>query len=290
MDLNPYWIALLLMILVVIFCSLKPVHKEGFQTTESRYKSLYTKFTGAVDPFCQVSVRVKRRMREMLMKAENMTPEEANAETERLFLQNVMNLPLDCMKLRLFAWGAPESSIVEGLRSVPDDLALRMKKELDWYISVTKKLEDVFNQLNSINIDTFANPPTCSPAASQILRERAEAKQKEAERKKAEAEAALCKPLDFKTEQRAQQKSELESQMDRVEKLVSSQAFAAIEKQAKEASAKITNIEVLEQRAKEGKAFSWQKVDEPGTKKTYAQFKSTGDRWDSLKFSLDMIQ
>ena len=290
MDLYPYWIALALMIVVLAFCSLKPVRKEGFQTTETRYRALYKKFTDAIDPFCQVSTRVKRRMRDMLVKSENITPEEAQVETEKLFLQNVMNLPLDCMKLRLFAWGAPENNLVEGLSSIPNDLAIRMKKELDWYASVTKKLDDVVNQLNNINIDTFANPPTCSPAAAQILRERAEAKQKEVARKQAEAEANLCKPMDFASEQRAEQKNKLESEMARVEKLTSSPAFTAIEKQAKEVNAKITNIDQIEQRAKEGKAFSWQKVDEPGTKKTYAQFKSTGDRWDSLKFSLDMIQ
>ena len=188
---------------------------------------------------------------------------------------------------------------------IPDNLALRIYKEVDWYNSIIKKLQS--------GIDAGANPPTalppdapgadykappdqsappgaaaakkegffaggasdkCSPEAMRLRQQRKRQqmlmREQENKRKMLEDESEVCTP------------PKLRSEIDRVNGILNSNSLKnAIDKCA-EVAAAAKKLESQLALLKAGNLYDWQKS---GPSKSYPQFKG-GDRIAGLTFSI----
>jgi hypothetical protein len=192
------------------------------------------------------------------------------------------------------------------LSQIPDNLALRIYKEVDWYSAIIQKLQS--------GLDAGANPPTslpadapgadykpppdqsappgaaaakkegffaegpsgkCSPEAMKLRQQRKRQQmmkmsQQENKQKSIQEESEVCTPPN------------LQSEIDRVNGILNSNSLKnAIDKCAAVAAA-AKKLEGQLALLKDGNLYDWQKS---GPKKSYAQFKG-GDRIAALTFSI----
>jgi hypothetical protein len=191
------------------------------------------------------------------------------------------------------------STAAIALSDIPDNLALRITKEIDWYASIIKKLQD--------GLDAGANPPTslppdapgadykappdksapppqgkkegfaggkCSPEAMRLRQ------QKIRQQKMAREQANRQQNLDAESDNCSM--PELQSEIDRVNGILNSDALKQAILRCAEVAAAAKKLQRDLALLKEGKLYAWQKS---GPKKSYAQFKG-GDRVAGLTFSL----
>jgi hypothetical protein len=197
------------------------------------------------------------------------------------------------------------TSAAIALSQIPDNLALRIYKEVDWYSAIIQKLQS--------GLDAGANPPTalpadapgadykappdqsappgaaaakkegffaagpsdkCSPEAMRLRQQRKRQQmlmnQQENKQKTIQEESEVCTP------------PKLQSEIDRVNGILNSNSLKnAIDKCAAVAAA-AKKLEGQLALLKDGNLYDWQKS---GPKKSYAQFKG-GDRIAALTFSI----
>jgi hypothetical protein len=172
------------------------------------------------------------------------------------------------------------SSAAVALSEIPNNLALRIDKEVDWYASIIKKLQD--------GLDAGANPPSSLPADAPGADYKAPPdksappSKKEgffdsgtcsadaARKRRLDAEAANCTIPD------------LESEIKRVNRILNSNDLKEAISRCAAVAAAARKLQRDLALLKDGNLYDWQKT---GPKKSYAQFKG-GDRIAALTFSL----
>lgn len=161
------------------------------------------------------------------------------------------------------------------LSQIPDDLALRITKEVDWYYSIIKKLQD--------GLDAGANPPADLPPGAPGADYKKEGFFAGSSNAKCSAEAMrLRKQRMLQAESESCTMPNLQTEIDRVNRILNSDALkkavascAAVADLAKKLESQLALL-------KSGNLYEWQKS---GPAKSYAQFKG-GDRIAGLTFSL----
>lgn len=178
------------------------------------------------------------------------------------------------------------------LSQIPDNLALRITKEVDWYSAIIKKLQS--------GIDAGANPPGALPSdapgadykappdksaplgaakkegffdggsSGKCSPEAMKKRQEKRRQKMLDEESANCTSPDLQTE------------IDRVNKILNSDTLKSALANCAEVAAAGKKLQSQLALLKSGNLYAWQKS---GPKKSYAQFKG-GDRVAGLTFSL----
>lgn len=262
-------IILLALIVACVVLSLCILSKdiEAFEnpSLQQRYTSLRTRLTTDLAPYCDLSARMYKRMKEMYMLGEQLSEEDAIKRIKQT-LKTALNgddvVPCSTFTDLPDYTPTSESAIVDALSQIPDNLPTRIEKELKLYSDAVTTLQGAIDE--GMKYEAFVGSQTCSSEALKIKRQKAL-------QAKAEAEAASCKIPD------------LDSEITRVYGLLQSPSFSSVLESSKKLSASVSAMEINEQKAKNGELFSWQKSS--GTKKSYATF--TGkDNVSGLLFSL----
>jgi hypothetical protein len=262
-------IILLALILACIVLSLCILSKdiEAFEnpSLQQRYTTLRTRLTTDLAPYCSLSARMHKRMKEMYMLGEQLSEEDALKRIKQT-LKTALNgddvVPCSTFTELPDYTPTSESAIADALSQIPDNLPIRIEKELKLYSDAVTTLQGAIDE--GMKYEGFVGSQTCSSEALKIKRQKA----LQAE---AEAEAASCNIPD------------LDSEITRLYALLQSPSFSSVLESSKKLSASVSAMEINEQKAKNGELFSWQKSS--GTKKSYATF--TGkDNVSGLLFSL----
>jgi hypothetical protein len=314
--------------------------KEGFEdvSLETSYKQLQTSLQKILEPYCSLTNFVQDQMKTMFQATKvsesgdsvpGDTDQEANEHIKIAYKDAyacrdelassrascagtnaalALKMNMDFIPCSVYMStptydDSDTSTAAIALSDIPDNLALRITKEIDWYASIIKKLQD--------GLDAGANPPTslppdapgadykpppdksappgavskkegfaggkCSPEAMRIRQQKMRQKMQE---KMMREQANRQQNLDAESDNCSM--PELQSEIDRVSGILNSDALKkAISRCAEvaEAAKKLQRDLAL---LKEGKLYAWQKS---GPKKSYAQFKG-GDRIAGLTFSL----
>ena len=179
------------------------------------------------------------------------------------------------------------------LSQIPDNLALRITKEVDWYSAIIQKLQS--------GIDAGANPPAALPPDAPGADYKAPPDQSAppgSQGKKegffAGSSTAKCSPEAMRLrQQRMRQKMlddesndcatpELQGEINRVNKILNSDALSNAIASCVAVAAAAKKLQSQLALLKSGNLYDWQKS---GPKKSYAQFKG-GDRIAGLTFSM----
>jgi hypothetical protein len=314
--------------------------KEGFEgaSLETNYKQLQTSLQNTLEPYCSLTNFIQDQMRTMFQSTKvsesgKSVPgdsyEQAN-ENIKIAYQNAYACKDELASSRASCTGtdallaaqvkmdfipcsvymstpkyddSDTSTAAIALSDVPDNLALRITKEVDWYASIIKKLQD--------GINAGANPPKslppdapgadykpppdksappgaagkkegfaggkCSPEAMRLRQQKMRQKMQE---KTVREQVNRQQSLDAESDNCSM--PELQSEIDRVNGILKSNALkeaisrcAAVAAAAKKLQADLALL-------KDGNLYDWQKS---GPKKSYAEFKG-GDRIAGLTFSL----
>ena len=301
--------------------------KEGFEDTGVAYRTLQTKLQATLGPYCSLASFIQDQMKTMLMTEKvsetgdsvpGDTSEEAVEHIKKsyedayackdeladsrpscsgaakLSQSNVKMSFIPCsVYLQTPAYDDSDTSqMAIALSAIPDDLATRITKEVDWYSAMIKKLQS--------GIDAGANPPTslpadapgadwkpkkegfsdsgtCSPAAIQALLEE---RRRNSLLKKAQDQAN--KQLLISKEAESCRIPDLQSEINRVNGILNSGALksAVAECDAIQAAAKKLQSDMIKLKA--GTLYAWQNT---GPTKSYTQF-SGGDRTAAFLFSV----
>ena len=259
-------LALIIACIVLVLCIVSN-NLEAFEnpSLQQRYTTLRTRLITDLTPYCELSARMNKRMKEMYMLGEQLSEEDANKRIKQT-LKTALNgedvVPCSTFTDLPEYNSGSESAIADSLSQIPDNLPTRIEKELKLYNDAITTLQGAINE--GMKYEGFVGSQTCSPEALRLKR------QKELQAK-AEAESASCTIPD------------LDSEVTRVYSLLQSPSFSSAMESSKKLSASVSAMEINEQKAKNGELFSWQKSS--GTKKSYATF--TGkDNTSALLFSL----
>jgi len=183
------------------------------------------------------------------------------------------------------------------LASIPDDLTVRVKKELEWYSQIIKKLSDALaagnsppsmppdspnspstdssgKAWNSNSLEGFANPGQCTPSQLQAKLALLQSQKAKAAASSAAATAASCNI------------PSLNSQITRVKSVLASPDLKATLLQCSSLKASMLKLKSDQAKLIAGTLYSWQ---QPPTARTYKQY-AIGDRTSSFTASLQQNQ
>ena len=313
--------------------------KEGFEdvSLETSYKQLQTSLQKILEPYCSLTNFVQDQMKTMFQAAKvsesgdsvpGDTDQQAN-ENIKIAYRNAyackdelassrascagtnaalaLKMNMDFIPCSVYmstpSYDDSDTSIAAiALSDIPDNLALRITKEIDWYASIIKKLQD--------GLDAGANPPTslpsdapgadykappdksappaaskkegfaggkCSPEAMRLRQQKMRQKMQE---KMARDQMGRQQRLDAESD--TCEMPELQSEIDRVNGILNSNALKEAISRCAAVAAAAKKLQRDLALLKEGNLYAWQKS---GPKKSYAQFKG-GDRVAGLTFSL----
>jgi len=197
------------------------------------------------------------------------------------------------------------------LSNIPDDLADRITKEIEWYNAIVVKLTDALDKGN--------NPPSSPPdskdtpiadSSGKAWSADGTGKQVKSTLKEGFFDAAKCSPsaqqARLERERRAKLQSkpaepskpdpaddpdscvmpDLASEIARVNSLLDSPTMTKAVGQAGSLLGAMKQLQISQQKAKDGTLYAWQ---QDGPKKSYTAFKG-GDRISGLLFSMKQNQ
>ena len=310
---------LVLSILLYIVYKWK-ARKEGWadDTTQSQsdYKALQTRLRNAMTDYCNLATYAQAQMKEIYMapKPRDVGPTESEADAIAHISKTYMDVyacrdeyassrqtcagfsapmnssdsPLGfipCATYSLPEWNDPAvvATPLAALLAVPNDLADRVSRELDWYAQIIKKLQDA--------LDMGASPPTSVPdspnsptndasgkpwsiegftscTSAQIIQQQEQA-QKKAQEQTQEAASSCTVPS-------------IDAEIARVNALLDSSILQAAVSKCQDLKKSMVKLKGDQQKAKDGTLYNWQKAP---PKKSYKSY-STANRSDSLLGSI----
>jgi hypothetical protein len=304
--------------------------KEGFESPslEANYKELQLSLQRKLEPYCSLATFVQDQLKTMYQ-AEKVSEsgESIPGDTEAQAAANIkiayenayacrdelaesrqscsgfakagqLKLKMNFIPCSVYMStptydDSDTSSAAIALSDIPDDLAFRIVREVDWYAAIIKKLQS--------GLDAGANPPTalppdapgadykappdkslpsapgskkegffvgsayakCSPDATRL-------RQQKMRQKMLDAESNDCTTPD------------LQSEINRVNGLLNSDALKNAISSCYDVAAAAKRLQNQLALLKAGNLYDWQKS---GPTKSYAQFKG-GDRIAGLTFSI----
>ena len=183
------------------------------------------------------------------------------------------------------------SSAAAALTEIPNNLADRILKEVDWYGAVIKKLQD--------GLDAGANIPDSAPTGSSALEAPAGKSWNSDGKpfkkpKEGFADSGVCTPSEIQARKALLARKKLEAssgsctmpnidgEIARVNKLLDSGALKAALRQCAALEAAARKLQSDLEKLKAGNLYDWQK---DGPRKSYSKFKG-GDRVAALTFSM----
>ena len=187
------------------------------------------------------------------------------------------------------------SSAASALTEIPNNLADRILKEVDWYGAVIRKLQE--------GLDAGANPPAAAPTGSSAP-EAPAGKSWNSDGKPFEkpkegfADSGVCTPSEIQARKALLARKKLESssgscrmpnidsEIARVNRLLDSGALKAALRQCAALEAAARKLQSDLEKLKAGNLYDWQK---DGPRKSYSSFKG-GDRVAALTFSMKQNQ
>lgn len=291
---------------------------EGFYSSTSQYELLKARLKKDMAAYCQLATYVQAQMKKIYMTAKpsdlsgNTTPGETDQEAIAHIQQtykdvyackdefassrptcsggvrsdseslnsgfvscdNYMNLPSD------------ENAGIAVLTNIPDDLANRIEKEIDWYSSVIKILTDAFDQGKS--------PPTSVPDSPNSPATDSSGKPWTVDSKKEGFSGNKCSPAEAQARLALLKKQKLEdgaasctmptldSEIARINALLDSSKLRTALSKCGAIQAAMVKLQAIQTKAANGTLFDWQ---QDGPKKSYQTF-GGGDRISALTFSM----
>ena len=289
---------------IILYLVQHVYQKEGFETSQSRYEALRARLKTAMKDYCDLATYVQEQMKIIYMARK---PSEAGAtETEAQAQAHIRQTYIDvytckdddassrqscsspstisdpnfipCSTYSLPAWTNSTAAAV-ALSAIPDDLPERVRKELDWYAQIIKKVSDALalgaspptevpDSPNSPatnasgkpwSIDGFENP-RCTAAQAQAVQAQAQA----------QAASSSCTM------------PSVDPEIARVNALLDSTMLKSSLSKSSTIKTAMVKVKSDQQKAADGTLYSWQKAP---PKKTYTTYPS-GNRTDALLGSI----
>ena len=324
-------LAIVLIITIFLACGLlytlniSQAIKEGFENSspalEASYNKLQSKLQSTLQPYCSLADFVQDQMKTMYMTAKvsesgesvpGDSDSQAAAHIQKAYQDAYAckdelassrqtckgnNVKMDFISCSVYMNtpsydGSDLTSATIAISQIPDNLALRIAKEVDWYSAIIKKLQS--------GLDAGAHPPTELPKGApgadykapiegfestivkkvkRILNldkkvcsaDAAREKRERERRKRLEKESNNCTIQDLQTE------------INRVNKILNSDALKSAVSNCAAVAAAGQKLQSQLALLKAGTLYDWQKSD--GATKSYAEFKG-GDRIAALTFSI----
>jgi len=264
--------------------------KEGFTDDTSEYDILRNRLQKDLGPYCKIASFVRSKVEEMQKGFGGSSSDISQmysgvyACTDQLASSRpscsspnprMMFVPCS-VYMNLPDW-SDSITVTSALRKITDDLPERLQREIEWFSSVIQKLREglaaganpaagsnpvgVPPSLEQLN--AFKEGFTCSPEASEYLRQKALAD-----------EAASCSPLTPASE------------IDRVNNLLNNPSVKAAVSLCNTLMSEMIKLQSDLEKLKNGTLYDWQ---QGGPAKSYEKFKG-GDRTASFLFSIKQNQ
>ena len=314
--------------------------KEGFFDMASDYDTLRTRLSTMMATYCDLASYAQAQMKIIYMTPKPLglgateTPKEANAHVLRTYadvyackdeyassrptcssggISNTGFVSCDTyMKLPDLTDQTNTVDVAIALRKIPDDLAVRISREVDWYAQIVKKLTDALalgmNPPGASSVDTVApSPPDSenSPATDSSGKPWAIAgfidysiPQNKAWLVEAFVDSSTCSASEAQA-QVDQKKAAaagkaassctmptLDTEIPRVNAILDSSDLQAALAKCAALKAAMEKLKADQKKAMDGDLFPWQK---DGPKKTFVTLPS-GNRTDGLLSSLKQNQ
>lgn len=193
---HTFIVATTVFLAVLVFCMVAhkqpcTLSKEGFQnqSIEKRYAALRQLIKERIQPFCDLSSKIRTKLRDTLMKVQQMTsqpssivkppvpqglpftgkpvqtaptvpdiapeplpPGDINKQIDTVYLEGLKRPPINCTMFTLPDWSeSRKDEIATTLVTIPDTLPILMAQEITFY-------SNAINQLLQ-SISTMKNPP-----------------------------------------------------------------------------------------------------------------------------------
>jgi hypothetical protein len=294
--------------------------KEGFEgsSLENNYGKLQLSLQNTLEPYCSLTDFIQAQMKTMYQTAKvsesgDSVPGDSDAQAAanmKLAYENAYACKDElassrptCLGINALKQASVKMSFIPcpvymntptyddsdpslaaiALSEIPDNLALRITKEVDWYAAIIKKLQD--------GLDAGANPPGKLPADAPGADYKAPPDKSAPPSEKEGFEGGTCS-ADVARKRRLDAESEsctipdLQSEIDRVNGILNSDALKQAISRCAAVAAAAKKLQRDLALLKDGNLYEWQKS---GPKKSYAQFKG-GDRVAALTFSLQQNQ
>jgi hypothetical protein len=302
---------LVLSILLYIVYKWK-ARKEGWADditqSQSDYKTLQTRLRSTMANYCDLATYAQAQMKEIYMapKPAQTGPTESEADAIAHIKKTYMDVYacrdddapsrqtcaspsgttttgfVPCSTYSLPDWKDPSAlpTPVAALLAVPDNLADRVSKEVDWYAQIIKKLQDALamgvsppsslpDSPNSPATDASGKPwstegfTTCTSAQVTLQQQQ----QQEAEQQSA---ASSCTT------------PSIDAEIARVNALLDSNVLQDALSKCSDLKKSMMKLKDDQQKAKDGTLYDWQKSPPKKSYKTY----STSNRSDALVGSM----
>ena len=324
------FIVILLFLLVRYLVQLFNKKYEGFNnSSQANYEALQARLKTTMTPYCQLATYVQGQMKTIYMAAKpsessgaitpGETEQQANAHIQQTY-KDVYACKDDLASSRPSCKGFSISNIKSSdstsgfvscdnymklpnwpdqvgaavaLNNIPDDLADRIKKELEWYSLIIKKLTDAFDAGNSP--PSVAPDSPNSPATDSSGKEWKVASKKEGffggkcSPSETQAKLALLKKQELQEANKKLQDDatsctmpNLDSEIARVNALLDSDTLKSAISKSAAIQSSMASLQAIQAKAANGTLFPWQ---QDGPKKSYQIFPG-GDRVQALVFSM----
>jgi hypothetical protein len=317
------FIGMLLFLLLVYSVDSIGRKYEGFDnSTQANYEALQARLKTTMTPYCKLATYVQAQMKTIYMAAKPSessgattpgdTSEQADAHIQQTYkdvyackdelassrlsckglsISNIKNSDstpgfISCDNyLNLPNW-PDQDGAAAALNNIPDDLADRIGKELDWYSLIIKKLTDAFDAGNS--------PPSVAPDSPNSPATDSSGKEWTTDSKKegffggkcspaaAQAKLALLKKQQLQDAAESCSLPNIDSEIARVNALLDSDTLKTAISKSAAIQSSMASLQAIQAKAANGTLFPWQ---QDGPKKSYKAF-GGGDRTQALIFSM----
>jgi len=285
---------------------------EGFSDLSSSYKSLKTRLTNAMTPYCDLATYAQSQMK-MIYTSVGESETQALARIQSAYIdmyackdENASSRPscsgtkpLDSPKfipcttyMNLPDW-SDDGSLAMALNAIPNDLPDRISKEIDWYKQIVEKVQKALDAGNRPpeklpESETF--PSTNSSGKPWSITGFLDYSAPMDTRWSVEGFDGTCTPAQAATKI-ALAASEctmptLDTQIPRVNSLLDSKALQAALAKCATLKGAMEKLKSDQQKARDGTLYSWQ---QDGPTKTFAKLPA-GNRTDGLLSSLKQNQ
>lgn len=279
--------------------------KEGFaddiSKSQTDYQALQTRLRTAMADYCDISTYVQAQMKEIYMapKPADVGPTESEADAiahvnktyadvyacrdDEASSRQTCSVPLStesdivpgfvpCSTYTIPDWTDPTAAAA-ALSDIPDNLADRISREVDWYSQTITKLESALAMGASppASVPDSPNSPATNAAGKPWSTEgfTSCSSAQIAERKRAAAAKSCTPPL-------------IGPEIARVNALLDSSSLQATLSKCPDLKKAMVKLKGDQQKAKDGTLYDWQKAPPKKSYKTY----STANRSDSLVGSI----
>jgi len=286
--------------------------KEGFNSTslEAKYTQLQSSLERTLEPYCSLANFIQDQMTTMYKATKvSESGESVPGDSDSEALENIriayekayackdelaesrpscagfaklgqINVKMNFIPCSVYMNtptydDSDTSSAAIALSEIPDNLALRITKEVEWYAAIIKKLQD--------GLDVGAKPPANLPPGAPGADYKKEGFFAGSSNAKCSPEAMrLRKQRMLQAESESCTMPNLQTEIDRVNGILNSDALKKAVASCATVSASAKKLQSQLALLKSGSLYDWQMS---GPKKSYAEFKG-GDRIAGLTFSL----